>query len=240
MVKRDPRYMKIKAKIIDTINKGKILDDGRLPSEDELASIYNVSRTTVRSALQALEADGIVIKKHGSGNFVRLHGRNPSWNARFSLLFFDDTAMPEFSKHRVRKIIVSEYVARKLNVVPGIDALEILKLMQNNGKDAICMIEVFPFQFIKKIPAEEEIPDSIYDFTKSFCGKEVKEISSEITAIPGSESPFKDIINPVLKFEDIFIDNNNKPFAYSDYYMNIENVRPHLFRNRPPLSWKIL
>jgi len=57
MVKRDPRYMKIKAKIIDTINKGKILDDGRLPSEDELASIYNVSRTTVRSALQALEAD---------------------------------------------------------------------------------------------------------------------------------------------------------------------------------------
>lgn len=42
----------------------------RLPSETELATNYQVSRVTVRTALKSLEAQGLVDIRHGAGTFV--------------------------------------------------------------------------------------------------------------------------------------------------------------------------
>jgi GntR family transcriptional regulator len=46
----------------------------RVPSETELAASYQVSRVTVRTALKALEAQGLVDIRHGAGTFVADHG----------------------------------------------------------------------------------------------------------------------------------------------------------------------
>jgi len=43
----------------------------RLPAERELALHYDVSRGTLRSALSLLEQQGLVVRKVGSGTFVR-------------------------------------------------------------------------------------------------------------------------------------------------------------------------
>ncbi|MFJ6784659.1 GntR family transcriptional regulator [Streptomyces yangpuensis] len=43
----------------------------RLPSEAQLATHYTVSTPTLRSALAALQGEGLVEKIHGNGNFVR-------------------------------------------------------------------------------------------------------------------------------------------------------------------------
>lgn len=45
-----------------------------LPSEDDLARMFNVSRTTVRNALAALHAGGLINKRQGIGTFVRETG----------------------------------------------------------------------------------------------------------------------------------------------------------------------
>ncbi len=42
----------------------------RLPSEMELAAAYHVSRITVRTALKALESQGLVEIRHGSGTYI--------------------------------------------------------------------------------------------------------------------------------------------------------------------------
>jgi GntR family transcriptional regulator len=42
----------------------------RVPSENELATSYQVSRVTVRTALKSLEGQGLVDIRHGSGTFV--------------------------------------------------------------------------------------------------------------------------------------------------------------------------
>ncbi|MEU4068424.1 GntR family transcriptional regulator [Streptomyces wedmorensis] len=53
------------------ISTGRIKAGDRLPSETQLAARYTVSTPTLRSALALLQAEGLVEKVHGKGNFVR-------------------------------------------------------------------------------------------------------------------------------------------------------------------------
>ncbi|GAA4052393.1 phosphonate metabolism transcriptional regulator PhnF [Arthrobacter methylotrophus] len=46
----------------------------RLPSENELAARFGVHRNTVRQAVSALTAEGLVDSRRGSGTFVAAHG----------------------------------------------------------------------------------------------------------------------------------------------------------------------
>lgn len=49
--------------------------DGRLPPEMELAKRYSVNRHTVRSAIAALEQEGVLRSEQGRGTFVRRRKR---------------------------------------------------------------------------------------------------------------------------------------------------------------------
>lgn len=53
------------------ISTGRIKAGERLPSEAQLAARYTVSTPTLRNALALLQAEGLVEKVHGKGNFVR-------------------------------------------------------------------------------------------------------------------------------------------------------------------------
>jgi GntR family transcriptional regulator len=45
----------------------------RLPAEDELAKMLNISRTTIRTALLSLEQDGIITRRRAVGTTVNRH-----------------------------------------------------------------------------------------------------------------------------------------------------------------------
>src|SRR5918998_6474268 len=60
----------------------------RLPSEEALAEMLNVSRTTIRTALQGLEQDGIITRKRAVGTTINEHVR-PTSLALHRLVGFD-------------------------------------------------------------------------------------------------------------------------------------------------------
>lgn len=64
-------YQVIFHKIKDSIIEGELLPGEKLPSERELATRYNVSRTSIREALRVLEVSGIIEIKHGDGTFIK-------------------------------------------------------------------------------------------------------------------------------------------------------------------------
>ncbi|PYE87661.1 GntR family transcriptional regulator [Phyllobacterium leguminum] len=65
-----PLYVKLKRIIERAVERGLIKSGDALPPEREIASMADVSRVTVRKAVQELVKEGLLIQRHGSGTFV--------------------------------------------------------------------------------------------------------------------------------------------------------------------------
>jgi GntR family transcriptional regulator len=65
-----PLYLQLKKNIEDAVKRGIIGPGDALPSERDIAVKADVSRVTVRKAVQDLVRGGILVQRHGSGTFV--------------------------------------------------------------------------------------------------------------------------------------------------------------------------
>ena len=71
-----PRHERVSSWIRDQIESGSLLENDKLPSENQLGQRFGVSRITIRRALQTLENEGLISRRQGLGSFVadqRLH-----------------------------------------------------------------------------------------------------------------------------------------------------------------------
>lgn len=67
---RLPRHEVVSQWIRSEIDSGRLGIGAQLPSEKELQKTFNISRITVRRALQTLESEGLIYRKQGLGSFV--------------------------------------------------------------------------------------------------------------------------------------------------------------------------
>ena len=65
-----PLYLKLKKNIEKAIEDGVLKPGDALPSERDIATFADVSRVTVRKAVENLVGDGLLHRRHGSGTFV--------------------------------------------------------------------------------------------------------------------------------------------------------------------------
>lgn len=56
--------------LLECIISGELQEGEKLPSENEIARAFNVSRPVIREALMRLQADGLVRSRQGVGSFV--------------------------------------------------------------------------------------------------------------------------------------------------------------------------
>ena len=70
--RRDPMplYLQLRDRLREGIASGAYPAGSRLPTEQELSARYGLGRATVRSALDQLEREGLIEKRHGVGSFV--------------------------------------------------------------------------------------------------------------------------------------------------------------------------
>ncbi len=66
-----PKHTHLRSLLGGLILDGTWSSGSRIPSENQLSAQYGVSRTTVIRALRDMERDGLVVRKQGSGTFVR-------------------------------------------------------------------------------------------------------------------------------------------------------------------------
>ena len=65
-----PVYVQIRESLRAEITGGLLKRGEQLPSENELASKYNVSRMTIRESIEDLVDEGLLYRRHGVGTFV--------------------------------------------------------------------------------------------------------------------------------------------------------------------------
>ena len=63
-------YTEIYEQLRAQIERGELLPEDRLPSEEALAEAHSVSRITVKKALERLKEDGLIHRVQGRGTFV--------------------------------------------------------------------------------------------------------------------------------------------------------------------------
>jgi GntR family transcriptional regulator len=66
----DPKYQQIADQLRSQISNGALAPGQRLPSEPDLAELYDASRNTVRLAIALLTNQGLVVSRQGLGTFV--------------------------------------------------------------------------------------------------------------------------------------------------------------------------
>ena len=65
-----PRYVQLRQRLSDGVERGILAPGSPLPPEREMANITEFSRVTVRKAIQSLADEGTIVQKQGSGSFI--------------------------------------------------------------------------------------------------------------------------------------------------------------------------
>ncbi|OEZ63348.1 GntR family transcriptional regulator [Duganella sp. HH105] len=116
-----PLYHQLQRALREAIAQRVLLPDDALPPERKLATDLNVSRLTVRKALDGLVAEGLLVRRPGSGNFIN-HTRIEQNFSKLSSFSEDMRARGRRPNstwlHRAVGIATSEEAAR-LRLSPG-------------------------------------------------------------------------------------------------------------------------
>jgi len=70
MTFQTPKYMQLKDELLSWIASGRYRPGDKLPSENELAEQYSLSRQTVRQSIGELVQEGWLVREQGKGTFV--------------------------------------------------------------------------------------------------------------------------------------------------------------------------
>tara|TARA_R110002094_G_scaffold115872_2_gene111619 strand:- start:104 stop:919 length:816 start_codon:yes stop_codon:yes gene_type:complete len=110
-------YLQLK----EEIARGVHTEGGLLPGEQKLAVMLDVSRVTIRRAMDALAADGLVERRSGAGTRVCQTGKKPTLAADFTTLIPQVVQMGQDTTARLlsfRYGAAPASVARAMEITP--------------------------------------------------------------------------------------------------------------------------
>jgi DNA-binding GntR family transcriptional regulator len=111
----------------------------RLPPEHDLAAMLGVSRGTLRTALQRLEASGEIVRRQGSGTFVGEVSRPRALEEglerleSYTSLARDRGTQISVARLRIEELPVDGVVAEALGIEEGTPATTISRLLLTDG-----------------------------------------------------------------------------------------------------------
>jgi len=126
-------YDQMKNNIMDGVWK----PNDKLPSEHELSAMFNVSRNTVRSAIQKLRTMGILVSMQGQGTFIRSPGEETTADSLLPLLSLSNMEIIDILEFR--KAIEASSVALAAMNRDDDDLAEIerhLRVMETSLEDS--------------------------------------------------------------------------------------------------------
>ncbi|MBT3826298.1 MAG: GntR family transcriptional regulator [Nitrosomonadales bacterium] len=181
-----PLYEKVKKKITESLVQGEWSPGEAIPSETELANVYDVSQGTVRKAIDELSAESILIRRQGKGTYVATHNeeniqlRFLRLTSNFGLKEKLDNQLVSFSKEKA-----TNKLAKILNINPASTIISLKRVLTFNEKPLILDLIKIPAQSFRGVTAEMvvEKKGSMYRMYESDFGVRMLRADEKIRAI---------------------------------------------------------
>jgi GntR family transcriptional regulator len=210
-------------RIHQLISGGNLGEDGRLPTERELALQLGVSRTTVRQVLDRLEHDGAVHRRRGrsGGTFVN----RPRAEIDFGYL----AGIPAYLRAQgfrpgahvisARMVPADEATAIGLNIAPGTLVYDIVRIRLADEVRISLENARIP---VSRAPdlLSQRLDDSIYDLLIDrygvTCVKAVERMVAVLANHEQSELLGIRVGDPLMAIERVTYDSDDTPVEYAN------------------------
>lgn len=217
------KYEEIAEDIRNSILSGKFKQSEQLPLEKEMCKYYGVSRITIKKAVDELVIQGLVIKRRGSGTFVKsvddddvLELTLAKQFAGFSEAHKEKNVTSKIIKFEV--IQASEEIATKLKITTDDFVYYIIRARYADGEPYVIEYTYMPIGLIPGIK-NDVLLNSIYKYIENNLNLKIKSAHRTIRAILPNEldKEWLEISNlfPILEVEQIGFLDNGLSFEYS-------------------------
>jgi GntR family histidine utilization transcriptional repressor len=141
-VAKPAKYSVIKQYLCENIESGEWPQNAKVPSENELAQQFNVSRMTARRALQELTEQGILVRSQGAGTFVATF---KSQSSLLEIRNISDEIAERGHTHKAKQLL--------LKAIAVTEELTILLNLKNNER--VYYSEILHFENDQAIQLEQ-------------------------------------------------------------------------------------
>lgn len=178
-----PVYIRIRETLRARIAEGTLKRGDRLPSEEELARGFGVSRMTVRKSLEDLIDDGLLYRRHGVGTFVALlHLDRDHTHLTTAMDRVEGTGLQaRTSLLTLEAIPARPKVARALCFTDGEPVIRVRTLRIVNGLPITLHDAHIPHKLFGHIPDEDFDTHDLWSIFDK-CGFKVKRALEHIEA----------------------------------------------------------
>ncbi|WP_108060707.1 GntR family transcriptional regulator [Poseidonibacter lekithochrous] len=232
-----PLYVQLKNKLAKDIKENYSHGD-LIPTEMQIEKEYEVSRITVRKAIELLERENILEKKQGSGTFVKEQKILYDANSIGSLTQRLSKENHKLSTKSIEFIVIEEehYVKDLLQC----DTLLCIKRFRElNNVPFALMINYLD---ITKVPNLEEKfnIESLYTFLKDEYSIEFYNAEETVEAKDASKEEAKKLgikeNSSLLSLHRLSFDKNNKPVEYSDIVIKADMYKHKIILSNDKIS----
>jgi GntR family transcriptional regulator len=211
---------RLRDELLDEITSSQLPPGTKLPTEDELAKRFNVSRATVRDAVSALVEAGYVDRRRGSGSYVSERRRMPhGLDSTLSYLAMIESAGVRAGM-RVLKAVFEQCSEDDgpLHLSSGDTVLAVERVRTADDRPVIYSRDRIPARLLRSDLDLGELDPSLFALLES-SGHAADHATATLRAVAGSTHEARMLGirrgRPLLYIEEIDYDRDGTPVMLS-------------------------
>ncbi|MFH5832825.1 GntR family transcriptional regulator [Halalkalibaculum sp. DA3122] len=235
-----PRHKQITEWLRTQIEKGYYQADEKLPSENELCQKFDVSRVTVRKALQTLENEGQIYRSQGLGSFVCDDRPRQSF---IQLTDFEEDMhraglKPSSEVLQFKPVPATDRIAGILKIDPDSTVVRLDRLRLGDGQPIAFDITWLPMFYGQLVEGYDLQGKTIYDILENDFDIPVEKGYFRMEAENASEEIAEHLnVNTgaaLLLIDRLSLTVGDKPIYYQKRYYRSDRIVYELTAEREP------
>lgn len=235
-----PLYFQLAQILREQIYNDQLHIGDQMPSERELMQRHNISRNTVRQALDTLANEGLIVRRHGHGTYISQQIKNFHYMLDTFIENRDILRLaghtPVVKQLSMDKVIPPKPVISALQLADGEQTMRFTLVFHADDEPAMYTQDFLPI----KIAGEYDLPggrEGYLEYLDRSSGMRVEYVLVDIEPVEATSEIARIFRckrgSPILLFKELFLDRTqNIPIAFSLNYFNRETLNFRLLARR--------